>query len=432
MNPLQKILQLFTGGTSEAGANAGLDATIPAEWLLPIGPDAPSGATLEYDTEYAVLQTRLEPKADVQYGKFSSTPAPPDWREIERDCRRLMLRSKDISVLIWFARCRTRQAGALGLFQGLSALLAVLQAFADSVHPQLHIEGVPDPIVQANTLAALCDPQGLLDDVREVMVCSSTAFRLSVRDIERSLAIPRAPYSPEPAAVQRQLADLHQRHDGAVRALHACAQCVQALHSWAQTQLGEEAPVLSALQKLLNPFVPVPVQMPSEALAQGSDPFEAMHPRHLVGAGPSSTAQAHYALGLDPAFALDLPAPPPLPISNAHPNPNPSHIPSAPSAVALHPSAMPAPSPAPVPHADAPASGHGHGPSHGAAPLTAAQQREHIRQLLGQVRHWIELHEPSSPVAVLLKQADRMWGKRFSEIAHVIPPDLLQSWDRDD
>jgi type VI secretion system protein ImpA len=62
----------------------------------------------------------------------------------------------------------------------------------------------------------------------------------------------------------------------------------------------------------------------------------------------------------------------------------------------------------------------------------AAQQREHIRQLLGQVRHWIELHEPSSPVAVLLKQADRMWGKRFSEIAHVIPPDLLQSWDRDD
>jgi type VI secretion system protein ImpA len=361
-----------------------------------------------------------------------------------------MLRSKDISVLIWFARCRTRQAGALGLFQGLSALLAVLQAFADSVHPQLHIEGVPDPIVQANTLAALCDPQGLLDDVREVMVCSSTAFRLSVRDIERSLAIPRAPYSPEPAAVQRQLADLHQRHDGAVRALHACAQCVQALHSWAQTQLGEEAPVLSALQKLLNPFVPVQVASPvsSEALAQGSDPFEAMHPRHLVGAGPgpSSTAQAHYALGLDPAFALDLPAPQQASglagagVSgagftapyNAHPNPIPN--PAAANPVALHPSAMPAPSPAPVPHADASASGHGqgHGPSHGAAPLTAAQQREHIRQLLGQVRHWIELHEPSSPVAVLLKQADRMWGKRFSEIAHVIPPDLLQSWDRDD
>jgi type VI secretion system protein ImpA len=218
---------------------------------------------------------------------------------------------------------------------------------------------------------------------------------------------------------------------------------VQALHSWAQTQLGEEAPVLSALQKLLNPFVPVPVQMPSEALAQGSDPFEAMHPRHLAGAG---SAQMQHALGLDPAFALDLPAPQQAPglsgagVSgasftapyNAHINahPHPSHIPSAPSAVALHPSAMPAPSPAPVPHADAPASGHG--PSHGAAPLTAAQQREHIRQLLGQVRHWIELHEPSSPVAVLLKQADRMWGKRFSEIAHVIPPDLLQSWDRDD
>ena len=59
-----------------------------------------------------------------------------------------------------------------------------------------------------------------------------------------------------------------------------------------------------------------------------------------------------------------------------------------------------------------------------------AQQREQIRQLLGQVREWIDQHEPSSPVSVLLKQADRMWGKRFSEVATMIPAELLQAWDR--
>jgi hypothetical protein len=35
-------------------------------------------------------------------------------------------------------------------------------------------------------------------------------------------------------------------------------------------------------------------------------------------------------------------------------------------------------------------------------------------------------------VTILIKQADRMWGKRFSEIATMIPPDLMKAWDSDD
>ena len=62
---------------------------------------------------------------------------------------------------------------------------------------------------------------------------------------------------------------------------------------------------------------------------------------------------------------------------------------------------------------------------------SVTDQREQVRQSLAQVRQWIELHEPSSPVAVLLKQAERMWGKRFSEVAHIIPAELLQAWDQD-
>jgi type VI secretion system protein ImpA len=60
------------------------------------------------------------------------------------------------------------------------------------------------------------------------------------------------------------------------------------------------------------------------------------------------------------------------------------------------------------------------------------EEREQIRTLLRQVRLWIEHHEPSSPVTILIKQADRMWGKRFSEIATMIPPDLMKDWDTDD
>jgi len=59
------------------------------------------------------------------------------------------------------------------------------------------------------------------------------------------------------------------------------------------------------------------------------------------------------------------------------------------------------------------------------------EEREQVLQSLRQARQWVERHEPSSPVSVLLKQAERMWGRRFSEVAHVIPAELLREWDRE-
>lgn len=47
-------------------------------------------------------------------------------------------------------------------------------------------------------------------------------------------------------------------------------------------------------------------------------------------------------------------------------------------------------------------------------------------------RQWLETHEPSSPVAVLLKQSERMVGKRFSQVADSIPFDLLKKWEIDE
>lgn len=368
-NPLQHLFN----AVSNAMAPAPLRVDIPEEWLASIDEAQPSGPSLEYDPEYAVLAARLAPKADVQYGDFKAGAAEPDWKEIERDCRRLLLRSKDIGVLVWFARSRTRQAGAQGLLQGLSALQQVCEYFGESVHPQLHIEGEHDPLVRANALAALCDPEGLLGDVREVLIVAASAHRLSVRDVERALAVPRAAYAPDPEAVHRQLADLYQRRDPQLLALQACAACVQFLQDWSQGQLGDEAPNLQPLLKLLQPLL-------GSAAA--------------VLPVPASKVQAE---------AVDSMPLPPLPVAT-------------PSAQRL-----------PVTHSD-PAS------SFGAEPITPmalpVQNREQVRQALAQVRAWIEQHEPSSPVAVLLKQAERMWGKRFSEVAHMIPPDLLQAWDQ--
>ena len=370
MSPLRQMFAALTG-SEEAGHSAGpelqrirtaMETTAVRALVEPVSASNPCGESLEYDTEYAVLQSRLSPKADVQYGNFSAKPDAPDWLEVERDAKRLLLKSKDISILIWLTRARVRMAGACGLLEGLATLQALLLAYPSDIHPRIVMDGQSDPAVRANALAALCDPEGLLGDVRDVVVNASTAFRLTVRDVERAFAVPRHPYSTDPENIKLQLADLYARGDDNLLALLACAQCLEAITKWARDSLQDDAPDVSPLQKLL--------------------------------AGLAIFKQAAVITQKIPAQDVDQGLAPPLALRVA-----------------------------PLAVADA------------LAPLQGAdllEQREQIRQMLAQVREWIDRHEPSSPVSVLLKQADRMWGKRFSEVATMIPPDLLQAWDRED
>ena len=361
MNPLKKLFSALTGGSSKE-----LTEAVVPELLSRISEATPCGENLEYDTEYAVLQARLEPKTDVQYGKFSSKPEAPEWAEVERDARRLLLKSKDISILVWFTRARCRMAGARGLLEGLSTLQAVLLSYPEQVHPQLVLDGVIDPAVRANALAALCDPEGLLGDVRDVVVTGHTAFRLSVRDVERALAFPRAPYAPDPDVVKRQLADLHGKRDASLLALLACGDYVQSIDQWSRASLQDDAPDLEPLIRLLASLASFAepekraTKMHAEAMEQGES--------HLMVAEGFTQIESHVLT----TMATPM----------------------------LHQNVM--------------------------------EEREHIRALLRQVRQWIEHHEPSSPVTILIKQADRMWGKRFSEIATMIPPDLMKAWDSDE
>lgn len=60
--------------------------------------------------------------------------------------------------------------------------------------------------------------------------------------------------------------------------------------------------------------------------------------------------------------------------------------------------------------------------------LTSRQQ---ATQSLKTIRIWFEENEPSSPVSVLLWQAEKMIGKRFYDVAQCIPLDVLARWEND-
>lgn len=325
------------------------------DWLQPVSALAPCGPSLEYDHEYAVLLSRMTPQADAQYGSFVDTPEVPNWAEVERDCQRLLLRTKDINLLVWLCRARTRLGEAAGLAHVLGMLRELLEAWPDAVHPQLLIEGEAEPAVRANALAGLADPEGLLADVCEIAVATNTALRLTVRDVERAFAVPRPPEAPAPESVTQQMAALRVASNGQASPLawlEAAAGHVHAIDAWARAQLGDDAPSLAPLSRILDLFV---------------DP-----------------AAKHVAVAASRAEAI-------------------------------------VETPLPFPSAE-----------HSARIDRQAATRDDVLASIRDAREWFEHHEPSSPVAVLLKQAERMVGKRFSQVADSIPLDLLQKWDGTD
>ena len=338
-------------------------AAVP-DWLQPISSSQPCGASLEYDAEYAVLLSRMTPRGEAQYGKFVDMSDAPNWAEIERDCRRLLLRTKDIGLFVWLCRARARQSQAAGLAQVLAMLEAALRTWPDAIHPQLVIEGHADPEVRANALAALVDPEGLMGDVREIVVAASTALRLTVRDVERAFAVPRPADAQSPESVGRQLAALHaaagRDAQAPVKLLAQAAQHAREIDAWSKAHLGDDAPSLRPLGRLLDMFV-TPETANAATLVNASTDDQA---------APKGGWRADASASTDPGGWLR--------------------------------------------------SGQG------------AATRVEMLGRIRSAREWFEAHEPSSPVAVLLKQAERMVGKRFSQVADAIPLDLLKKWESDD
>jgi type VI secretion system protein ImpA len=343
------------------------------EYLVALSEAEPCGPNLEYDPEYVALQTRMIPKGDAQYGDFVKAPEEPSWGEVERECRRMLARSRDITILLLLLRCRIHLVQAKGLHEILEILLGWFERYPDHVHPQQVIDGEHDPSVRANALLALVDPEGVLGDLREVVLAKSSAARLQIRDVERAFAIPRLNDALAPDSVCRQLNELAHAGDANVLALIESARLARRLREWLIANMREDAPDLEVFFRLLAHFY-----------REGSEPFHFQRER----SGPSKAT-----------VPLPSEAEPEGPADDES-SPAPAFSPSAPAA-----------------------------PSFVVSPEMA---RENALHTIRGVREWFEQYEPSSPVSVLLRQAERMIGRKFSEVAQAIPYDLLERWSNDD
>ncbi|MEM5296694.1 type VI secretion system ImpA family N-terminal domain-containing protein [Burkholderia sp. JPY481] len=343
-----------------------------ADLLEPVSAHAPCGPDLEYDPAFVMLQAAAAPRAEAQYGDFVDVPPTANWADIERDCRALLLRTKDIRLAVILLRCQTRLDGAAGLRDGLALLMAMLECHGEALHPLPVFEGERDPAMFANAIGGLVEPDGMLADARDIPMPRAAGLQLHLRDIEKSFATPRQKDALAPESVARLLKEWWGRRDAALAALVE-AQCLtQRIAAWCDETLGVDAPDLGSLSRALQPF--------------------AQH--RLDGGGASG--------------------PTPVPARAVNEQDNDTAHGPAPASVAA----------ATLPRSDAPAD----------PPITAPcpMDRWNALAAIQGTRMWFEQNEPSSPVIVLLRQSERMVGKRFSELAHIIPADLLAKWDEFD
>ncbi|MCA8200978.1 type VI secretion system ImpA family N-terminal domain-containing protein [Burkholderia sp. AU33545] len=347
------------------------------DWLGPLNGTDPCGPDLEYDHDFVVLFAGIAPRQDVQYGTFVGSPDPLNWSEIERDCRRLMTRTKDMRVAVLHTRCRTRLGGVAGLSEGTRLLAAWLHAFPDHVHPQADADNDRHAALEMrmNALQALTDPEGLLADVREIVLTRSTATRLQVRDVERAFAHPRPVDALAPDSVALQLRTLREQQPSTMQAFDDTISSLSAIDSWCTTHLETYLPDFSPLIRLLRLF-------------RTTDPQVEARPDILP-------ADEH-----EDGDANALPV-----LAEAAPSPacQDSEQPAAPTSAAI-----------------------------AARPNLAPTDRQAALTLIYTARHWFETNEPSSPIPVLLRRAEQFVGKRYVDVVKAIPPELLAQWEETD
>lgn len=138
-------------------------AFIDIEKLLrDISPDAPCGPDLEYDAEFVALLQDAEgkPAKFTPDGHLVDEGEDPNWREIKDRCIAMFDRTIDLRIAMLLMNALMCQHGLGGLRDGLRLLSELHERHWDQFHPQLDPDDDNDPLMRMNLIASLAAPIG--------------------------------------------------------------------------------------------------------------------------------------------------------------------------------------------------------------------------------------------------------------------------------
>jgi type VI secretion system protein ImpA len=124
--------------------------------LSEVSPEAPCGEDLSYDASFLALEDMLRSKVGggVVAG-VEEQSEEPNWREVREKSIELLRRSKDLRVIMYLVLAALKMDGLAGLRDGLALLQGLLERFWEHLYPKLDPEDNNDPLERLNILQSL-------------------------------------------------------------------------------------------------------------------------------------------------------------------------------------------------------------------------------------------------------------------------------------
>ncbi|WP_409273829.1 type VI secretion system protein TssA [Pseudomonas sp. KCJK9111] len=223
--------------------------------LAAVSADFPCGEDLEYDAEFLQLERDAQGRPERVMGDAVQPAEPPQWRDIEQACSRLLQRSKDLRITHFLLQANLALHGLPGLATSLELIRDLLAEYWLYLHPQLDAADDNDPTVRVNALAGLtCDTTiGLLRDA--VLVRSRAFGPVTLRAALHAAGVQH--FASEQLSAEELAAALRDADEDQVQqcqaALQLAREAVDVIEQRVNDQVGSASGVdLSALRQPLR------------------------------------------------------------------------------------------------------------------------------------------------------------------------------------
>ncbi len=347
-------------------------------YLEKISSESPCGDYLEYDADYQEMERLSKGSPEIQYGESITAAEEGDWQAVRKKALSLLERTRDIYVAVYLAMAEVRLANLSGVSQSFSLIAGLLDQFWDDVHP---IKDPEDsyPILRMNVLATLNDLERFIKPIRNIPLTASTIFPLSLRAYEITIGKiePVSADDSETKLTEDQLAASFKdsSEESLKKNLQWIEEILESIESIARVTTEKAgnaaAPNLSALTGQLKAMKKV---FDKYADIQTDTSQHQSDPSGIYNENDHKTKTQN------------------SPVNQAGSEVN--------NQAALHE------------NGDANMAG-----------ITGISNREQVSEALDLICAYFEMNEPSSPIPLLLKRAQRLLDKDFLEILQDLAPD---------
>jgi type VI secretion system protein ImpA len=151
--------------------------------LQPVTAAAPAGPNLDARPDYLEFERIAAGKPERQIGAAIVPAEPPDWNQVGTRSVGLLKESKDLRVAVQLVRALLQTRSYAGLGEGLTLVGQMLDAFWDTLHPELDPEENGASTQRITAVMALVH-RDMIQTLRNAPLVKSNFGSVSLRDLD--------------------------------------------------------------------------------------------------------------------------------------------------------------------------------------------------------------------------------------------------------